>query len=232
MGELILEQVLHQLRSAGFQAALAYPGQRVPEFGETVAAVHIRKADPVQASMTLEVTIIAPEATGGTACELEALRAMEALCQTGAVCTQHGCEHDSQGRVYSVVILAEYSGVISDEPCALGAGIRLYIGSEVVEYAVAFTLEKVSDPRVIHEMGSRDAVDISLDSWVWKLRLEELLPVGVIAFSQPQEGFVLRLQASLGEEVYSDCCWTSVSYEYTPRGVRRVRSGYALRKEE
>lgn len=230
MGELMLNEVLDQLRSAGFRADLAYPGGRIPEIDEIVAAVHIRKADPSQATLTVEVTIIAPEAVGGTACELEALGAMEALCRGGAVCTQNGCEYDGQGRVYSVMILAEYTGFVPEKPCALGPGIRLFIGNEEVEHAVSFTMEKTSEPKWMQEMGTGDPVEIRLGFWVWKLRLEELLPVGAVVASLPQESFTLHLRGQQ-EETYTGCCWTSVSYEYTPRGVRRVRGGYVLNKE-
>lgn len=232
MGSIILELVLKKLREAGFRADLAYPGDKAPRIGQTVAAVHIRKVDPVRASMTLAVIILAPEVRGGAGCELEALRVMEVLGLTGAVCVQNGCRYDSQTRVYTVEILAEYSGVIGANACALGPGIRLYINEEEMTYAQSFTAEKTSDPRVMHEMGGRDAVDVSLGPWVWKLKLEELMPIGVIGFSQPQEGFTLRLRGLQGEEVFSGCCWASARYEYTPGGVRRIREGYALAREE
>ena len=119
-----------------------------------------------------------------------------------------------------------------NQTLSLGPGIRLFIEDEAMDHAVAFTAEKESDPRVMHEMGGRDAVDVSLGPWVWKLKLEELLPMGVIGFAQPQEGFVMRVRGLRGEETFPDCCWASVRYEYTPRGVRRIQVGYALRREE
>ena len=232
MGSLILELILEQLAEAGFKTELAYPGKRMPRIGEIVAAVHIRKMDPVQGSMTVAVTVAAPEKLGGAACELEALRVMEVLGRTGAVCVQNGCGYDSLGQVYTVEILAEYAGVIGADACALGPGIRLYIGDEAMLYATAFTAEKESSPRVMHEMGARDAADVSLGPWVWKLRLEELMPMGIIGFSQPQAGFTLRVRGLQGEETFSDCSWFSARYEYTPKGVRRIRTGYALSREE
>ena len=231
MGELMLNTVISQLRSAGFQTGLAYPGRRIPEINEIVAAVHIRKADPCQAVLTVEVTIIAPEVMGGTVCELEALRAMEVLCRGGAVCTQNGCEYDSQGRVYSVTILAEYSGLLWDHSSAIGQGIKLYIGDRPVEHAVCFSMEKTSDHRWLQEMGSQDPGVMHFGTWIWKLRLEELLPTSAMDVAQPQEYFMLHIQRGNATETYTDCCWTSVSYEFTPRGVRRIRDGYTLHKE-
>lgn len=232
MGGLILELILEQLNEAGFRTEMAYPGKKMPRIGGTVAAVHIRRMDPVHSAMTVEVLVISPESIGGTGCELEALKVMEVLGRTGAVCVQNGCSYDSLGQVYTVEILAEYAGVLATEACALGPGIRVYIGDELMMYATAFTAEKEATAQVMHEMGARDAADVSLGPWFWKLRLEELMPMGIIGFSQPQEGFTLRIRGLQGEETFSDCCWSSARYEYTPKGVRRIRSGYALRREE
>ena len=41
MGFSILDLVLDQLRQAGFQADVAYPGQKFPAISQPVAAVHI-----------------------------------------------------------------------------------------------------------------------------------------------------------------------------------------------
>ena len=231
MGELMLRAVLEQLRRAGFRAELAYPGRRIPDIREQVAAVHIQKADPLRSELTVAVTIHAPETEGGTNCELAALRAMEALCQGGAICTQSGCEYDAQGRTYSVAILAEYAGLLWETPCALGPGIRLSIGEELVEHAVSFTMEKSVDPQWLREMGNETPTELRRGDWVWKLRLEELLPMGLMETAQPQGNFTLRVQGGNSQGTYSGCCWTSVSYEYTPRGVRRVRIGYVLHGE-
>ena len=75
MGYSILELVLRRLRQAGFRADVAYPGQKYPQIGETVATAHIEKVDRANLTVTMEVSIISPAAAGGTACEVEALRA-------------------------------------------------------------------------------------------------------------------------------------------------------------
>lgn len=231
MGELMLSTLLTQLRGMGLKAGLAYPGRRISEISETVAAVHIRKADPLRGVLTVEVAIISPETVGGTACELESLRIMEMLCRNGVVCTQSGCEYDSQGRIYTVSILAEYHDFFYENYNFLGTGFRLYIGAFPVDRAVSFTLEKTADVKRFHEMGQDEPVEVRRGSWMWKLELEELLPLEEVGFSGPQENFTLKIQGKDGAETYTGCCWTSVSYEYTPGGVRRIRSGYALRKE-
>lgn len=221
---MILEEVLETLRAAGFRTDLAYPGKILPQIRETVAAVHIRKVDVLHSVMTVEVIIASPEALGGAACELEALRAIEVLGRTGAVCTQNGCSYDSRGQIYTVEILAEYS-------CGLGPDTQLLIESEAVEYAAVFTAKREASLRTIHEMGEAAAVDASPGPWVWKLRLEEVLPPGEIRIPRYEENFTLTLRNRQDTEVFTGCRWTSEQYEYTAGGLRRILDGIALHKE-
>lgn len=79
MGISILELVVQRLREEGFQADIAYPGQKFPRITGPVAAVHIEKVDRANLTVTVEVNILCPAAMGGTACELEALRVTEVL---------------------------------------------------------------------------------------------------------------------------------------------------------
>lgn len=231
MGNGILELITQKLQAVGLRTEPAYPGRRMPRIGQIVAAVHIRKLDPVRSELTVEVTIAAPERFGGAACEEEAILAMEVLGETGAVCVMSGCDYDNRGQVYTVTIQAEYSGVVGTEASPLGSGIRVYIENEAVIQALAFTAEKESASGVLYEMGGGEAV-VSMGPWVWKIQLEELMPRGLTGISQPQEGFTLRLSGLQSEEIFTDCCWVSTRYEYTPKGVRRIRSGYALAREE
>ena len=99
MGISILELVLRKLRQARFTADVAYPGQKFPEIKSTVAAVHIEKVDRANMTVTVEVNIISPADLGGTACEVEALRATDALRWAGAVCVQNGCTYDGVSQV-------------------------------------------------------------------------------------------------------------------------------------
>ena len=110
MGYSILELVLQRLREEGFSADIAYPGQKFPQITEAVAAVHIEQVDRANLTVTLEVSIVCPAAMGGTACEVEALRATEVLRWAGAVCVQRGCTYDGVAQVYMVPILATFTG--------------------------------------------------------------------------------------------------------------------------
>ena len=98
MGYSILELVLRRLRQAGFRADVAFPGQQFPQIQDTVATVHIEKVDRANLTVTMGVSVISPASVGGTACEVEALRATEILRWEGAVCVQNGCTYDGVPR--------------------------------------------------------------------------------------------------------------------------------------
>ena len=113
---------MRRLRNAEFQVDVAYPGQKFPQITKTVAAVHIQKVDRANMTVTLEVNIISPASLGGTACELEALRATEVLQWDSAICVQNGCTYDGASQVYVVAVLATYTCVTEADSCTLGPG--------------------------------------------------------------------------------------------------------------
>ena len=232
MGISILELVLRRLREENFIADVAFPGQKFPVISEPVAAVHIEKVDRANLTVTVEVSIICPAALGGTYCEVEALRATEVLRWEGATCIQHGCEYDGLAQVYVVSILATFTCITEAEDCTMGPGFRVYLGGNLVTFAVSFEAEQVLDNEMHHEMGEDAPVGISNGSWHWKFRLEELIPAGSWESLHPEGTFQLRVETALKKETYYHCRWTSVRREFTREGLRRIRSGICVLREE
>ena len=140
MGISILDLVLRKLRGAGFTADVAYPGQKFPAISDAVAAVHIEKVDRANMTVTVEVNIICPAAQGGTTCEVEALRATEALRWAGAVCVQNGCTYDGVSQVYIVSVLATFTGITEESRCTLGPGFLVFINELQHPFAVSFSM--------------------------------------------------------------------------------------------
>lgn len=232
MGISILELVLRRLREENFSADVAYPGQVYPQISETVAAAHIKKVDRANLEVTVEVNIISPASVGGTACEVEALRATEVLRWAGAECIQNGCSYDGVGKVYVVSILATFTCITEDDDCTMGPGFKVYIGDSQMPYTVSFTAEKVAQHQTQYEIGENAPVDSAMGPWVWKLALEELIPAGSGETYQPQNSFTLKLEGLTKLETFYHCRWTSVKREYTKQGLRRTQSGFALLREE
>lgn len=229
MGISILELVLKTLREAGFQADVAFPGQKYPPITDTVAAVHIQKVDRAGLTVTVEVNILCPAAMGGTACEVEALQATEVLRWAGAECIQNGCQYDGMAQVYCVSVLATFICVTEADDCTMGPGFTLYLNDIENPYVVAFSGERTVDYEARYVMGEDGPVGISGGSKGWKITLEEKIPAGSVEVTQPVEGFEIRVEKSSGyAEVYFDCCWTSEKRSYSRDGLRRVRTGIAM----
>ena len=131
MGCSILELVLRRLREAGFEADIAFPGQKFPQISNTVAAVHIEKVDRANLEVTVEISIICPASMGGTACEVKALEATEVLRWAGAVCVQRGCTYDGIAQVYVVSVLATFTGVTEADDCTVWPGFYCYVDNQI-----------------------------------------------------------------------------------------------------
>ena len=176
MGISILELVLQMLRDVGFDASVAYPGQKYPVVSGAVAAVHIEKVDRADMTVTLEVNIICPAAMGGTQCEIEALKATERLRWLGAQCVQNGCRYDGISQVYVVPVLATFVGVTEAETCEIGPGFYVYVGGTLQGYAYCFSEEEVEDYQAEYTMGESGPAGISSGKRLWKIRIEDLIP--------------------------------------------------------
>ena len=232
MGISILEWVLRRLREADFQADVAYPGQKYPLITEPIAAVHIEKVDRANMTVTVEVNIICPAAIGGTACEVEALRATEALRWAGAVCIQNGCTYDGISQVYMVSVLATFTGITEAESCSMGPGFEVYINDILQPFAVAFTGEEIQERKLEFSTAEPDAIGISQGSRYWNLILEELIPAGSPETEEPAGAFELRFTTNAKTETFYHCRWTSIRREFSREGLKKVRRGISVLREE
>ena len=231
MGISILELVLRHLRQANFTADVAYPGQKFPEIKSTVAAVHIEKVDRANLSVTVEVNIICPAAQGGTACEVEALRATDALRWAGAVCVQNGCTYDGVSQVYIVSVLATFTGITEEDRCTLGPGFTVSINDHFQTHVISFSEEEVLERDAEFETGESAPVGISEGRRYWKFTLEEMIPTGNGEVADPVEPFELQIESDAVLETYYYCKWTSIARTFTREGLRRVRRGVSMLRE-
>lgn len=231
MGISILELVLRRLREAGFKADVAYPGQKYPQITENVVAVHIEKVDRDNLTVTLEVNVICPAAVGGTACEVEALRATEVLKWDGASCVQHGCTYDGASQVYVVAVMATYTCVTEQDDCVLGPGFEVYIDDVYQPFVVSFAEEESCQHTAEFEMGETAPMGISLGSRLWNITLEERILPGSPETKEPEGAFELRVLRGQKTETYYHCRFLSVRRELSQEGLRRIRKGICMLRE-
>ena len=231
MGYSILELVLRRLRQANFTADVAFPGQKFPRITDTVAAVHIEKVDRANLTVTLEVNVICPAAMGGTACEVEALRATEVLRWSGAVCVQNGCTYDGVAQVYAVQVLATYTGVTEAEDCTVWQGFYCYVGDTLRRSALSVTAEYTEEVQREYAAGEALPVGTSPGRQGWEIVLEEQIPCGSAVAEDPEGAFTLELVTEGKTERFLGCRWTRVTREYSKAGLHRVSRGFAMSRE-
>lgn len=232
MGYSILELVLRRLREDGFTADIAFPGQKFPQISDTVAAVHIQKVDRANLEVTVEISIICPASVGGTVCEMKALRATEVLRWSGAVCVQNGCTYDGIAQVYVVSVLATFTGVTEADDCMVWPGFYCYVDDQIHRFVTGFTAVQETGAAAEYVIGQAQPVGTSIGTAVWEIQLEELIPVGSPEFESPTEPCEVSILTEDKTETYSGCRWISVRREFTKQGLRRIRKGVALRREE
>ena len=232
MGYSILELVLRRLREDGFTADIAFPGQKFPQISDTVAAVHIEKVDRANLEVTVEISIICPASMGGTVCEMRALRATEVLRWSGAVCVQNGCTYEGIAQVYVVSVLATFTGMTEAEDCTVWPGFYCYVDNQIHRFAIGFTAEQQTGAAAQYVIGEAMPIGTSLGTAAWEISLEELIPVGSPEFDSPSEPCVVKILTDQKTEVYSGCRFTTIRREFSKQGLRRIRKGVALSREE
>ena len=232
MGYSILELVLRRLREDGFTADIAFPGQKFPQISDTVAAVHIEKVDRANLEVTVEISVICPASMGGTACEMQALRATEVLRWSGAVCVQQGCTYDGIAQVYVVSVLATFTGITEADSCTVWPGFYCHVDDMIHRFAVGFTSWQETGVAAEYVIGQAKPVETSVGTGSWEIQLEELIPVGSPEIESPAYPCEVRITTDQKTEVYSGCRWVSIKREFTKQGLRRTRKGVALERKE
>lgn len=231
MGNSILELVLRHLQEDGFTVCGAYPGQMFPQIKEPVAAVHIEQVDRAKLTVTLEISLLYPGRLGGSACELEALRITESLRSTGAVCIQKGCTYDGASQLYTVSILATYTGVTETGDCKIWPGFYCYVAEKRLPFIQSFTAERTTDVQPVYSLKAVAPWGLTSGKQLWQLEIQEQIPVGEAEIQAPEGEFSLRLETDPLTEIFTGCRWTSVKRQRSKEGLYRVCKGYALNRE-
>lgn len=232
MDNPIIEKVLTLLREVGLNANPAFPGQSFSGIDAPAAAVHIEQVDRRQQTLTVEAVILCPASMGGTACELEALKATRQLTAAGAECVQSGCSYDSLARVYSVPVKAVFTCSEASGTFPLGPGFEVFLNDTPVPAAVRVTAEQSAGHQMQYSMGQTVPVGISRGPQNWNFLLEELITAGHTETPEIPEPFCLRICRNGRREELGQCRWISQHREWSREGLRLVRKGIAMTRQE
>ena len=215
----IVSNVIDKLSRGGIRSAEAYPGKRIPTLGSPVAAVHLGKVDRSVRTTHLEVIVMSPAESGGSACELAALKAIELLQAMGGTCVKAVCKFDEMANVFYINIDVEFFGTPKPDSWSAGPGYFIKIGAQEMNYVTSFKAQRELDDTVL-----------TINEAKWEFTIEELYPPGTNEPPDPPMPFDITITRSGGEETYTGCIWSSVKREDTIRGVSQIRVGSALKR--
>ena len=217
----IVSEVIDKLSRGGIRSAEAYPGKRIPALGTPVAAVHLGKVDRSVRTTHLEVIIMSPVASGGSACELAALQAIEILQAMGGTCVKAVCKFDEMASVFYINIDVAFFGTALPTSWSAGPGYSIKIGAQDLKYVTSFQAKREVDD-----------MTPTINEARWDFTMEELYPPGTNEPPDPPAPFDLTISRSGGEETYNGCHWVSVKREDTIRGVSQIRVGKAISRSD
>ena len=215
----IVSEVISKLTAGGIRAAEAYPGKRIPALTGAVAAVRLGKVDRSVRMTHLEVVVMSPAASGGSACETTALKTVEILQNMGGTCVKAVCKFDEMADVFYINIDVEFFGTALPDKWSAGPGFSIKIGAQAMNHVTSFRSQRETDKDVTVLANAK-----------WHFTMEELLPPGTSEPMDPSEPFTLFISRSNGDETYTGCTWISVKREDTIRGVSQVRVGVAEKR--
>lgn len=213
--------VITALKTAGIRAEAAFPGRRMPQINQPVAAVMLESVDYTNSITVIRATVYSPRTQGGSACETAAGivgKTLGAMTVSGmdTLCKQGNCEFDSSADCFCIPLTVSFSPAPETEPESEPQYTVLQ-GSTALAHAVAFSAWREED--------ADNAV--ALEDAVWQIRLEEIFLPGEAEETDAENGFSLTVTADTSTEVFANCSWTGVERKNTLTSLRQIRTGTA-----
>ncbi len=228
MGYELLEALAELLRRAGLKAGEEFPGHQQPQVDSPTAAVGLRELDIPAGTVRYNVRILSPRILGGWCCQVWAARAVEALHGAGMTCETAQMEYLSGSDCFCVTVTAAQSVVSGPEGWTPGGSLRVFCGDIELAGVESFTAVRDQGRRLLGATGQYQAVGITPGREGWRLELQQRVDRAPVVL----EPFVLTVREGDRVSRYTGCCWNEERYEHTGRGLRLIRRGFALGREE
>lgn len=216
MGKSIVTLAIEKLRSEGFRAAEAWPGQKLPALADIAVAVDLEKVDLREKTAQLMISVLAPSSMGAQACQKAALTVGQVLQADGADCTQESCVFDGLTNLFCTKITAKYAGTASAEDWASRAGFSVKLGDIQLRSLVSFTAKRETDESAE-----------SLGDAKWSFEVEEFFRPEDTEEIEPQEPFTMVMKRPMQMEIFRECKWTYQQRETEKTGTHQIRRGIA-----
>lgn len=213
MGYGVVNSVVTALQAAGIRADTAYPGGKMPAPEGIVAAVSLQRSDRAKELDCVQVSVFAPVALGGAACEQAADQVCGVLEGLGADCVQNACEFRSKPGLLCVEVLGSFQPEPPEEEPAVYP-FSATVAGKALPNLVSATAERIKD----EESGEL------LSAWTVKL-VEQI--TGTDDTTMSESPVEIRLTRNGQTEVYAGCIWSSWQREVNEKGLKQTRSAVA-----
>lgn len=229
MGYELLNALVELLRGEGISAGEAYPGAGAPAVDGPQAAVGLLELDVPAGLAKFQVRVLSPRYLGGWSCQVWAARVSEVLGRAGMTCEAGEMEYLDGLDCFCVTVLANQRVLRGSDGIFSGVRMQVFCGETEQTGVESLTAVRNQGRRVVGAFCQSEAVGITPGHGGWELELvqrTDRVPDGTA------EPFVLTVREGDRESRYLGCGWNEERFEHTPRGLRLIRRGFALSREE
>ena len=196
------------LRAVGIMAMRGYPEGKIPEFEGIAASVTLGKSDLRQTQLEVHVF-----GRAGQMCETAAQQVAEVLRDKEACCSVGACAFDGASDLFSAKVVAVWKE---------GLHHRVQIDGAVLAYATDISAVQTRQVKQVKDTQT-GAVEVVNEESVWTVAIQEWLPFRQVPEVDQTSAFTLKVLRENCAEVYTDCCWLSITLEEGDGGVVRKR---------
>lgn len=222
----LLQELKELLENAGIPAGEEYPaGDRV-EILSPVAAVGLRELDCANSAARFSVRILSPRILGGWCCQNKAAEAAQALHRAGMSSTAAEMEYLSGSDCFCVSLAV--SQPVYEGAEGWSGGWQVLRDDAQEKNVLSFRAVRNQGRRLVGAFCQSEPTGVTPGAGGWQI---ELVQSGAAEPEEGQEPFVLTVSAGGVRQRYLGCCWNETEIVLDSGGLKRIRRGFALKRE-
>jgi hypothetical protein len=193
-----------------------------------VAAVGLRELDCANAVARFAVRILSPRILGGWCCQHKAAQAAQVLHRAGMGCSAAEMEYLKGSDCFCVSLTVTRPVYEDEEGWSAGSGWQVLRDGVEEKHVRSFRAVRNQGRRLVGAFCQSEPTRVTPGAGGWQL---ELVQSGAAEPEEGQEPFVLTVHAGGVRERYLGCCWNETEIVLDGGGLKRIRRGFALKRE-
>ncbi len=226
MGTEFLTYVRDLLRKGGIRAGEEYPAGRWVQIQSPVAAVGLSGMDPHGGVVHIAVRVLSPRILGGWECQCAAAEATRVLYEKGLTVRMGQMSFLEDSDCFCIELEVTLS-LVAQGDWPMGQRWKLTCGGEPLTGVESFRAVRDQGRRVVGTFCQSDPVAVTPGNGGWALTLVQWCAEE----DRQTEPFTLTVEDGERQIVFSGCHWNTEQWEHLQQGLRRTRTGFALKRE-